>query len=111
MVDEDLLIRHDLLGWPVEAGHATSSVDVAIVGGGITGLGAAHALRAGDTTLREQLGLDTDLVSPCGGAPGIVYDGRLRHIPPGIMGGLATRPLSVARPPMIPGGMCRSRPS
>lgn len=144
MVDEDLRIRHDLLGRPVEAGHATSSVDVAIVGGGITGLGAAHALRAGDPTLRitvfegapavggklrtidfagqridtgpdgfvvrgdavttlcEQLGLDTDLVSPCGGAPGIVYDGRLRRIPPGIMGGLATRPLSVARSGMLP---------
>src|SRR5659263_535593 len=93
MVDEDLLIRRDLPGRPVEAGHVTSSVDVAIVGGGITGLSAAHALRAGDPTLRtidfagqridtgpdgfvvrgdavttlcEQLGLDTDLVSPCG---------------------------------------------
>lgn len=122
----------------------TSSVDVAIVGGGITGLSAAHALRAGDPTLRitvfegapavggklrtidfagqridtgpdgfvvrgdavttlcEQLGLDTDLVSPCGGAPGIVYDGRLRRIPPEIMGGVATRPLSVARSGMLP---------
>src|SRR5450759_4716751 len=69
MVDEDLLIRYDLLGWPVEAGHATSSVDVAIVGGGITGLGAAHALRAGDPTLR---------ITVFEGAPAV--GGKLRTI-------------------------------
>lgn len=120
------------------------TLDVVVVGGGISGLTTAFGAHMGNPTARialleaaptiggkiqsttfagrvvdrgpegflaksstipdlcSQLGIESELVSPGGSAPGIVVNGQLRSLPAGILGSIPTHPWATVRSGLLP---------